>query len=151
MTSFTSIYNAIGALSVSAVSVTPTAYYGSTLTNWTPSANLPVRLLLADEQTGGTFIEFIDADDNVTMQWQVSDMMLWKPVAQGQGLHEVTPDQIAYMDHYAAALKANRTLGLGSLVRVSGANIRAAKIEYPAGSGTVYFAVRCVVTVTETA
>lgn len=122
------------------------------LRNFESSAELPVRLLLPVSALEGTNTEFITYCNTMTATWRVTDLMLFRPLAQGMGLQDAAEDLVLYAAAYTAALPGLRyalrddenTFDLTSTTMQPGV------FEFPRGSGTRYLGVECALTFTET-
>jgi len=147
------IYDALYNMDVTVNDTTPTPYALTGTPNKGNSADTPMRLLLAVDGSGdGKSIDFKTlgtpgVNDTIEMTWALTDLMLWKPMAQGQGVRSVASDLIAYAAAYVNAIRTNRNL----TTRASVVNLRITPgvFEYPAGSGSYYYGVQSVLTILE--
>lgn len=112
------------------------------------TAQLPTRVLLPfGGQTGTNRLE-IPPQEYGKVRWQITDLMLWRPVAQDIGMRSAGLPLVQYQAAYC-----NLLLSLNSEIEddflVEACDITPGIFEYPTGSGTWYFGVECVATVQE--
>lgn len=149
MSAVQTVYANVAAMTVSVGGVTPAVKSLAQLPNSIATADLPMRLLLPTGQGAGDArgISIIDASGNVQVNWAVTDLMLWRPCAQGLGLRDVASDLITYIGAYVDALRTNMSIAPGC--QINGANVQPGQYEYPQGSGNWYFGVQATLEVVE--
>lgn len=143
------IFAALAALPVNVNGASVPAYGLDALPNSVAAAALPCRLLLPlGTRVEGRSVSFTTVGNAgvVVPQWRITDLLLWKPTAQGRGLNDVAPDLIAYMAAYVDALRSTR--------RFAGAEVIDAAFEpsvytYPAGGTKDYWGVEVVLQIKE--
>jgi len=142
------IYTAIASERVSVHGVCPVAYTGSTLPNTVESARLPCRLLVpTGSRLGqGSYQRGTMGPRGIaTIDWTLTDMVLWRSVSAGQGLRDIAGTLVAYCGAYA---EMTRLLG-GPGWTVTGLGMTAQIIEWPQGGDRWYDGVVCTLTITE--
>lgn len=133
----------------------------SDLRNSEAAAEMPVRLLLPVSMLDGDEAQFATyGDGGAALQWRVTDLMLWRPLAQGMGLTDAAEDLVLYAGAYADAVVTMRN-GLSSAaedgpldeglyeVDLVTAAIRPGVFEFPRGSNRHYLGVECALTFEE--
>ena len=150
------IYDAIKAVTVQYNGANPNVYDLDQIPANADTARIPARILLPF----GNFFESgrISETRMVTIhgdimgvQWLLRDLLLVRPLAQGEGVYTVADDLVAYAGAYVAAF-VNRTGNKRALTDQAWLdNITATPgiYEYPEGSGRAYFGVNCVLTIRE--
>ncbi len=132
------ILDDIAALPVEVGGVIVPVYYNTTMKNGYEEADLPARVLQI------TNFEFADVKSvsmrppfNITIDWIISDILLYRNAGLGRGLGDMAYDVTAYAEMYADLV---RTLGTIDWTR---ANVSGTfpVLEYPAASGKFYNAV----------
>jgi hypothetical protein len=111
MSSITSIYAALAAVTVTTTSgKTPTVYDLDELPESISTAILPARLLIpvGSNPGEGRMAEFYAIGTQMTVNWQVNDLMLWQASEQGRGLQEFAPELVDYCGKYLDAMRAFR-------------------------------------------
>lgn len=133
------IYNALVAMSITVDTKTPSVYGLTGLPNQVASADLPCRLILAlgANAVAGSSTDFYTLGGHQNVVWTMSDLLLWLPAAQGQGVKQVAGALVRYAGKYVDAVK-------GKWFMVSGADVEDCKVEpgmyeYPVGSGNFYY------------
>lgn len=117
------------------------------------SAQLPARLLLPFGVVGskaeGRDHHFIALGTTTKVQWQVVDLLLWRPVEEGIGIESVSADMVTYCAQYIKMIRENRSLGL-SQVEIIGANFETDAYEYPPQSEIWFWGVLVTLQINET-
>lgn len=142
----------IASSNVTVGSTVPTAFYGSTLRNWTPNAALPCRLLGIFSDTNSDIVNTYEIAENQAnlVTWTFSDILLWKPTAQASGMAGVDEDLKDYHDAYFSMLKGVRFVQFNQPVaEITRASLKQGQIEFPAGSGQTYYGIKATLTVRE--
>ena len=138
MSSIGDIYASIAALAPKVASKTIKVYPLTALPNSVPSSALPARLLLpvGAGEGGSTNVTLLEDDNHSLISWVISDLLLYKPVAQGIGLPEVGDVLVDYCEDYLKSLvDARLGFGLSSVTATPGI------YPYPAASGNEYYGV----------
>lgn len=145
-----SIYAALALKQVSVGGVAPDVFSLAQLPNTADTAATPCRLLLpvGDNAGEGREVQHIAIGNTITVNWQIKDLMLWKPVAQGIGLREYAPVLVEYAGAYAEMLREFRAPTATDTV-LEGANIQTGIFEYPSGSGKSFYGALCTLDVKE--
>jgi hypothetical protein len=73
----------------------------------------PLRLLLPST-TGDQGFVAIGTLSNT--EWAIRDLCLWQPIVAGSGIEQCANDLLAYIELYAAAIRAMRSPGPGASV-----------------------------------
>jgi hypothetical protein len=135
-TSISAIYSAVASLAPKVNSKTIKVYPLTALPNSVPSSALPARLLLpvGAGEGGSTNVTLLEDDNHALVSWTISDLLLYKPVAQGVGLSEVGDVLVDYCEDYLKSLVDAR-LGYG----LSSVTVTPGLYQYPAGSGNEYY------------
>lgn len=145
-------FTALLEMSVTAKDKTPTVYSLTGIPNSIPTPDLPVRIIIGMNGSGkGKSISYQTLGDNTTRvmvaTWQITDLMLWKPLGQGRGLREVSDALVEYAAHYIDAVRANRDLLMN--VSIEDLQLAPGVYRYPADSNSDYFGVGATVTIQE--
>jgi hypothetical protein len=139
MSIITNIYNALDAKTVTTTSgVTPTIYNLDELPESITTAHLPCRLLLpvGNNPTEALEGQFIAIGTTVTVNWQVSDLMLWQASEQGIGLREFAPELVDYCGKYVDMCRSFKCPYPNSVLE--GFTVTPGEYEWPRGSGRFY-------------
>jgi hypothetical protein len=129
--------------------VAPTVYYKGTLPASASTAQTPCRLVFTADPNGkGSTGEFVAVGTMTSARFTLSDLMLWRPVAQGIGRANVDEYFIQYVDNYQAMLRTWRDAGQSAAV-LNGWTATPGVFEYPEGSGMEWWGVLFVLTITE--
>ncbi len=135
------VYDALAAVSLTVGGKAVTVFNVDSLPESVTTADLPCRLLLPLEpREGENFVYAGIQGGLVTVTWVITDLLLVRPLAQGEGLHTVAPDLVAYAQAYLEALKPLRKLTTTAVLREI--SISTGVFEYPARSGNLYFGAR---------
>ena len=148
MSRISDIYAHIAAQPVRVGRVTPTAFALSDLPNVIESAHLPCRVLVpTGSRLGSGSYERVGFGPSgvATVDWQVTDMLLWRAVAQGQGLKDIAATLIAYAGAYA---EMTRSLHYAQW-NVTNLALTAQVIEWPQGGERLFDGVIATLTITE--
>jgi hypothetical protein len=143
MSDIRNIYNALEAVNVTDGSDTIVCYDLDELPKAIDTAILPCRLLLPVGNNPGEGREgvFIAVGTTMTINWQISDLMLWEASEQGRGLSEFAPELVSYCGRYLDAMRTFRqpygSSALESVEMIPG------MYEWPIGSGRYYSGVLC--------
>lgn len=131
--------------------VTPAVRDLDALRNSEASSELPLRLLLPVSQLDGSAFAFPTYCNSAELTWNITDLMLWRAVAQGVGLTDAAEDLVLYAAAYADAMLAMRGRLPEALISVdlTNARIQPGVFEFPRGSGVRYLGVECTLNVTE--
>lgn len=130
---------------------TPTVRDLDALRNSEPSAELPLRLLLPVSQLDGSAFTFPTYCGSAELTWNITDLMLWRAIAQGMGLTDAAEDLVLYAAAYADMVLDMRN-GLPenlNTIDLTNARIQPGVFEFPKGSGVRYLGVECTLTFTE--
>lgn len=121
------------------------------LRNSESSAELPLRLLLPVSQLDGGAFGFPTYCGTAELTWNITDLMLWRAIAQGMGLTDAAEDLVLYAAAYADAVLAMRDGLPEALVSMdlTNARIQPGVFEFPRGSGVRYLGVECTLVFTE--
>lgn len=144
-----SIYNALEAVNVTDGTDTIVCYDLDELPKSIETAILPCRLLLPIGNNPGEGREgvFIAVGTTMTINWQISDLMLWEASEQGLGLSEFAPELMSYCGRYLDAMRTFRqpsgASALESVEMIPG------MYEWPIGSGKYYSGVLCQLSIRE--
>lgn len=142
------IYTAIGALSVSVGAVTPKVYALSALPDTVSSGNLPCRLLLpVAAMSEGRTMNFVTITRTATINWKLTDLMLWQAQAQGRGLEQVAADLVSYMAAYIAAVQGKQALLTN--VTTENLSLEPGIFRYPLAGDKWWYGVEAVWTIKE--
>lgn len=148
MSQIATIFTTLAGAAVTAGSIRVTGYTQATLKNNVTSIDLPVRILslMHEGQAGVTHRTFGGTKMALAFEWTMTDVCLWQSVGHGLGLAELEPELAAYMGGYADWIRANGTTNKWS---ITGCALTPGLIEYPAGSGNLYFGVTSNLTIYE--
>lgn len=69
-------------------------------------SDCPVRLLLPSTEGGQGFVA-IGTLSKTT--WRIRDLCLWQPLVAGSGIEQCANDMLAYIELYAAGIRAMRS------------------------------------------
>lgn len=139
MSVITQVYNALEAVTVTTTSgVTPIVYDLDELPESITTAHLPCRLLLP---LGGNPLteregSFYAIGTGVTVDWQISDLMLWQASEQGIGLREFAPELVDYCGKYVDAMRTFKCPY--SNTALTGFSVTPGEYEWPRGSGRFF-------------
>lgn len=145
----TTIYPAIGNMSVSLNSAVVDVFNLDALPNSIQTAHLPCRLLLPTNQmlTGRNAKPATFSTSGLwSVTWNVVDLVLLEAAGQTRGLLDVAGDIIEYQAAYLTALSA---LAIGGGITVEGAQLDPGVFAYPAGTASMFFGVQVTVNVKE--
>jgi hypothetical protein len=142
------IYDAVEGMAVAPVS---NVYNLDELPANPAASDLPCRLLLPfgagdNEQN---MIEFMSSERNAWVETRLVDMMLFRHVAQGEGIETAAPETVAYARLYVRTFIANRYLDDTNQIYITGGTAKPGIVEYPSQSGIFYHGVLCTLTVRE--
>jgi hypothetical protein len=151
------IYRFVAGTSVSFASPTqaeivqPAVRDLDTLRNSEASAELPLRLLLPVSQLDGNAFAFPTYCGSAELTWNITDLLLWRALAQGFGLTDAAEDLVLYAAAYADAVLTMRDGLPESLdtISITNARIQPGVFEFPKGSGVRYLGVECTLMFTE--
>jgi len=151
------IYDDLAAMAVtyvdkSAANATPTVYNLSAIPSSVSTAQLPCRILLPIGQgQGGTPTATILRGAGVEAQWIVTDLYLCETAARDAGIYILAPVLMRYVVAYAEALGIQFQFrhGYSTESLTISSSIVPGMYEYPAGSGTWFYGVKCDVTIDE--
>lgn len=149
------IYANIKALAITAGGQTPQVFGLADVPNSLASAELPCRILTALQ---GNFegqemrFETISGNSPATgnqqnINWQIIDLLLWLPQAQGRGPRDVTAELVEYAGAYLDIVRPNRLIG--TRASVENLSIDIGIYEYPSNSGNFYYGGRAAWTIKE--
>jgi len=145
MSVVSTIYANLAAVSVKvgSTNIEPTVYELDELPENIATAHLPCRLLLplGGDPTEGRDGEFIAIGTGVTVNWQISDLMLWQSSEQGIGLREYAPTLVEYCGKYVDAMRAFRCPATNTALESF--SVTPGEYEWPRGSGRFYAGVLC--------
>lgn len=101
------------------------------LREYQPSAHLPCRLVLPfGRQRAIDRLAFdLGRSGPSVTQWQVTDLLLYSAVAEGEGLNEAAEPLVAYRDDYAAMVLALRQT-LDSCYEVQGVDLNSGPVQW---------------------
>jgi hypothetical protein len=136
MSIITNIYDALEAVTVTTASgKTPTVYNLDELPESITTAHLPCRLLLPVGGNPSEALEgqFIAICTTVTVNWQISELMLWQASEQGLGLREFAPELVDYCGKYVDAMRNFKCPYTNSVLE--GFSVTPGEYEWPRGSG----------------
>ena len=137
--------------SVAYGTVTPQVFDLHQLVPNPESARLPARWLLPF----GVFpveakdYHFIALGNTVKMNWQISDLLLWRSMQLGQGLGSDAADLVNYAGLYADMLRTFRKPVATGQAYIESVNIAIGIYQYPAQSEQYYYGCSCVFTIPE--
>jgi hypothetical protein len=130
--------------------VVPKVYHGRGLPNSVETTHLPGRLLLVGggQSSSGGEGAFVAMGKLTQVVFQITDLFLLHPLAQGYGRAHAEPLLELYVDNYLAMLRNWRDAGQNQ-AHVTGFKADAGTVNYPQGSDKWYWGVPCVVQVQE--
>jgi len=152
MSIITNIYAALAAKTITTTSgVTPTVYDLDELPENITTAHLPCRLLLpvGGYPAEGRDAEFIAIGTGVTINWQITDLMLWQASEQGIGLREFAPELVDYCGKYLDSMRTFKCPYTNSALESF--SVMPGEFEWPRGSGRYYAGVICQLNIKEVA
>jgi hypothetical protein len=152
MSVITNVYDALEAKTVTTTSgKTPTVYGLDKLPENITTAHLPCRLLLpvGGNPGEGRDLSFIAIGTGVTINWQITDLMLWQASEQGIGLREFAPEIVDYAGKYVDMLRTFRCPYQNTALE--SASMTPGEYEWPRGSGRFYAGVLCQLNIKEVA
>lgn len=139
----------IAGVAVTSDSVTTTAKVLTSMPNSLRTAAMPMRLVLCNGTAGDEGIRSLTVSGGLQQAvWEIRDVFVWKPLAQGGGLDDALPALVNYTAAYAGAFASQKNIATNSVIEDISAEITT--WEYPADSGTVYHIVEHVLLVRET-
>jgi hypothetical protein len=142
--SVTGIFNAIAAWTPSYDSdVVPKVWNYNQVKEALPSAAAPIRVLMPMRLSGDPF-EFVALGKTSKTTWRIVDLLLIKPVSQGDGIKSEGENMVAYAENYHDTLRSKRSPTSSS--HVVGATINTGVFSW---NQVDYYGVECVVTVDE--
>lgn len=145
------IYDQIAATSITVNGTAVTVKDADQLPNRVASADLPIRLITPISGFGveGAQTDSVWAGGSGStvrqVEWQIFDVMLWKPIALDVGVKAWAKELLAYSREYFDMLE---DLTLTGAVYLD-ANLTHSVIEYPLLSGVFYAGVRATLTIRE--
>jgi len=145
------VYGSLADLVVTmADGVTPYAYDLDELPESITTAQLPCRLLLPVATMPGEGREgmHIAIGTAMSINWQITDLMLWQPSEQGLGLREFAPKLVEYSGKYLDGMRAWGKCPTSNTTLQS-VSITPGEYEWPRGSGRYYAGVLCLLQVLE--
>ena len=128
-------------------SVTPAVRSYDELRENVQSADCPVRLLLTTTGETQGQAAFLTLGKLQTIQWTIEDLLLWRPAGESQGLRRNSDKLILYIRSYLEEIRDNRAPTTQSHIQT--VRCIPAMVEWPAGTGELYFGVRCIVEIQE--
>jgi hypothetical protein len=151
------IYDDLEAMSVtyvdkSAASINPNCFNLDEIPSSVQTAQLPCRILLPIGQgQGGTPTAQILRGAGVQAQWTITDLFLCETAQRDAGIYILAPVLMRYVVAYAEALGKQFQFLHGWNVEslTISSSIVPGMYEYPAGSGTWFYGVKCDVTIEE--
>jgi hypothetical protein len=142
------IFDAIAAVSIT---VDGTALTGRLLADSGTEVNVtPARIIspLAKKDEGENAVQFT-IGNQYTVNWTITDLLLFRPVKDGTGLEYNMPHLVDYMGKYIDAIRANNKLSFAKHVAITSAKIEVGVYEYPVGSENWYYGCMGTLKVTE--
>lgn len=129
-------------------SVSVSAYDFAATPN-TPTAKTPCRVLLplGRDGSGGRSSTFIALNTLTETTWQLTDLFLWRPVAQGLSLANVGGDLLKYATAYREIVRGLRVPAKNFVVEQL--DFEANVWTWPMNGNTDYFGVACTLTIKE--
>jgi hypothetical protein len=111
------------------------------------SADCPVRLLLTTTGETQGQAAFLTLGKLQTIQWTLEDLLLWRPAGQSEGLRRNSDKLMLYIRSYLDEIRFNRAPTAQS--HIQSVRCIPAMVEWPQGSGELYYGVRCIVEIQE--
>jgi hypothetical protein len=118
------------------------------------TADAPVRILTVIDPRGGQQQARSDTAWGAAagsgfyrITWVIYDVLLYRPLFQGRGVMDVNAALLTYMGNYYAMLAATIALPAGAIAVST--TMQPSVLEYPQGSGVMWFAVRGMLTIQE--
>jgi hypothetical protein len=108
------IYATIAAQEITVSGKTVRCYDLAALRTNIESVQLPARQLIPFNARGDGSLQSFWTPGQMgvtTVDWGIADMLFWRPVGAGKGLHDVAPELIAYKVQYLDLIKKLRGLG----------------------------------------
>lgn len=151
------IYDDLEAMAVtyvnkSAVSTNPNCFNLDEIPASVQTAQLPCRILLPVGQgQSGTPTATILRGAGVNAQWSITDLFLLETAARDAGIYILAPVLMRYCVAYAEALGKQFQFvhGYSTESLTISSSIVPGMYEYPAGSGTWFYGVKCDVVIDE--
>lgn len=106
-----------------------------------------MRLLSVVGQRVDGRAAYLTIAKNLSVEWRVTDLLLWQPVNQDIGLSTHEPALITYMVAYLDVVAANRAISTKSSIREC--TLIPGVFEWPQGGGQQYFGVEATLTIQE--
>jgi hypothetical protein len=121
--------------------VTATALNIDERTDSIQTAHLPCRIITSTQADSAVILKGAGS----TATWNITDLFLLATVAQDMGTFVVQPVLKRYEVAYLEALQKQWNLvhGWSTETLVLNVTMQAGKYEYPAGSGTFFYGVKC--------
>lgn len=152
MSEINDIYDALEAITVTTTGgKSPTVYNLDELPKSIDTARLPCRLLLpvGNNPGEGRDASFIAIGSAMTINWQITDLMLWQATGQGIGLPEFAPELVDYCGKYLDAMRTFKCPSSNSALE--SVNMTPGIYEWPMASGKYYSGVLCQLNIKEVA
>jgi hypothetical protein len=135
-------------------SISLTAKDATDLKNSVRASGTPVRLLLPYGGGENMSAELMEPDEtfgpNVYIRWTFSDVMLWRPVAFGEGLGDSAYDLREYVTAYMTAAYAMEQTGITDRMTVNSIMVTVYDaLNFPEGSADFFIGAVATWTVTE--
>ena len=148
--SVSAIYSAIAAITVAVNGKNATVYGLANKPDAIETAQLPVRLLVnvgGNAQGTSTKSLTLGSAPRLHSIWQVQDLMLYKPPAQGLGLDEMDGVLMGYCDDYLSAIRTH--VQLTSTALITDVRLEPGMYQHPPGSERQYYGVMATLTIEE--
>ena len=146
-----SIYDTIAAWTITVGTVTPTVLDVDELPNTADSWRLPTRVLMpVGSFAGGGGARnqrFVTLDSITNVTWTIRDLCLWRLVGRGIGYKTIMPILVEYAGLYTDAVRAERQMTHGAYIQA--ANVQPTVLEWPDGSGRMFYAIDATIDVAE--
>ena len=151
MSQLTALYAALDAVSITLTDLTVVGC--KNLSELPDAANTTLnatRLLLPIGENPGEGREgqYIAIGTTMTINWQIPDLFIYKPVAQGAGLKEHAPQLIDYCGKYADAMRAFGKCPAPNCTLES-FQVIPGEYEWPTGSSHYFTGVLCLLQIKE--
>ena len=148
MSDILAIYDAIEGVTVSPVTTVKNL---DSLPASPSAAAMPMRLLLpfGAGDNEGNMLEYMDRGSNAFVDWRIIDLLLMRPVGQGEGIHTVAALVVAYAGAYIDTMVQHRYLDDRHQLEITGVTAKPGIVEYPSGGGIYYHGCVCTLTVRE--